>query len=141
MKHRKTYRTGEKERLEIVERITAIISQEPEIVFAFLHGSFLLEPLFRDIDLGILVRGIDPSGYWDYECKLSHRIEDALHFSFPVELKVINETPLSFCFHVIRGKLLFAQDEGLLVDFMVRIARDYLDIAPLRHHYIKVAMA
>ena len=72
---------------------------------------------------------------------LSRQIKDVLNASFPIETKIINEAPLSFCFHVIRGKLLLTRNEGSLVDYMVRIAKTYLDIAPLRHYYMMEAMA
>jgi len=137
----KSHQITEEKRREIRQKITAVLDQMPEIVFAFLHGSFLSEPSFRDIDLGIFVRDIDRSDYWNYEYRLTREIENALHSSFVIEVKVINEAPLSFCFHVITGKLLFAQDEDFLVDFMIHTARDYLDMAPLRKRYITEAMA
>jgi predicted nucleotidyltransferase len=129
------------QRREIREKIAAVLAQMPEIAFAFLHGSFLSEPSFRDIDLGIFVRGVDRSEYWNYEYRLSKEIENTLSSSFVIEAKVINEAPLSFRFHVITGKLLFTRDEDFVVDFMIHTARDYLDMAPLRQRYIMEAMA
>jgi predicted nucleotidyltransferase len=137
----KSHQISIKQRREIIEKITAVLAQMPEIAFAFLHGSFLSEPNFRDIDLGIFVRGVDRSDHWDYEYRLSKEIENALRSSFVIEIKVINEAPLSFCFHVLMGKLLFSRDEDLLVDYMIRTVRDYLDMAPLRERYITEAMA
>ena len=60
---------------------------------------------------------------------------------FLVEFKVINKAPLSFCYHVIRGQILFVRDEGSLAEFMARVARGYLDIAPIRHRYMAEAMS
>jgi uncharacterized protein len=137
----KSHQIPGKQRREIRQKITADLAKMPEIVFAFLHGSFLSEPNFRDIDLGIFVRGVDRSDHLNYEYRLSREIENTLHSSFVIEVKVINEAPLSLCFHVITGKLLFSRDEDFLVDFMIRTARDYLDMAPLRQQYITEAMA
>jgi predicted nucleotidyltransferase len=137
----RSHQISGKQRREISQKITAVLAQMPEIVFAFLHGSFLSEPNFRDIDLGIFVRGVDRSDHWNYEYRLSREIENTLRSSFVIEVKVINEAPLSFSFHVITGKLLFTRDEDFLVDFMIRTARDYLDMAPLRQRYITEAMA
>lgn len=130
----------EEQRCEIVKEITAVVSGQPEIVFAFVHGSFLDGSFFRDIDLGIFVRGMDSADFWDYEARLCQQIEEALNNLFLVELKVINKAPLSFCYRVIRGQILFVRDEGSVVEFMARVARDYLDIAPMRHRYIIEAM-
>ncbi|MEE9418925.1 MAG: nucleotidyltransferase domain-containing protein [Desulfatiglandaceae bacterium] len=135
------HRLSEGQRGDIVKEITKGLSRNPEILFAFIHGSFCDEPFFRDIDLGIFVGDMESSGFWDYECSLSQQIEDALSCLFTVEAKVITGAPLSFCYNVLRGKLIFVRDEGYLVDFMVRVARGYLDMAPLRQGYMKEAMA
>ena len=131
----------EEQRYEIVKEITSVMSGQPEIVFAFLHGSFLDGSFFRDIDLGIFVKGIDSADFWDYEARLCQQIEEALNNLFLVELKVINKAPLSFCYHVIRGQILFVRDEGSLTEFMARVARSYLDMAPIRHRYMIEAMS
>lgn len=131
---------GEQQR-DIIKEITAVISGQPEIVFSFLHGSFLDGSFFRDIDLAIFVRGIDPTDFWDYEARLCQQIEEALNNLFLVELKVINKAPLSFCYHVIRGQILFVRNEGALTEFMTRVARSYLDMAPIRRRYMTEAMA
>ena len=131
----------EEQRRDIVKEITAVVSGQPEIVFAFLHGSFLDGSFFRDIDLGIFVRGMDSADFWDYEARLCQQIEEALNNLFLVELKVINKAPLSFCYHVIRGQILFVRDEGSLTEFMARVARSYLDMAPIRHRYMTEAMS
>jgi predicted nucleotidyltransferase len=136
----RSYQTSRKERAEIVEKIKTVLRREPDVVFAFLHGSFFTEQSFRDVDVAIFVSARDPSAYLDYEMKLSQRIEDALSFPYPVEVKIINQAPLSFRFGVIKGQLLFTVDEDLLVDFMTRTAREYLDIAPLIHRYMREAM-
>ena len=137
----KKYQACETKRNEIIEKINLVLKTKAEIDFAFLYGSFQNEPYFRDIDIGIFVNNLDSSEYWNYECDLSQKIENVLETSYPVEIKVINKAPLSFCFNVIRGKLLFARDEAFLVDFMIGTARDYLDIAPLRYRYMMEAMA
>jgi len=131
----------EEQRRDIMKEITSVMRGQPEIVFAFLHGSFLDGSFFRDIDLGIFVRGIDSADFWDYEARLCQQIEEALNNLFLVEFKVINKAPLSFCYHVIRGQILFVRDEGSLAEFMARVARGYLDIAPIRHRYMAEAMS
>jgi len=131
----------EEQRRDIVKEITAVVSGEREIVFAFLHGSFLYGSFFRDIDLGIFVKRIESADFWDYEARLCQQIEEALNHLYVVELKVINKAPLSFCYHVIKGQILFVRDEGSLTEFMARVARSYLDMAPIRHRYMIEAMS
>jgi len=137
----KWHMVSEEQRGDIVKKITAVISGQPKIVFAFVHCSFLDGSFFRDIDLGIFVRGINSTDFWDYEARLCRQIEEALNYLYVVELKVINKALLSFCYHVIRSQILFVRDEGSLTEFMARVARSYLDMAPIRHRYMIEAMS
>lgn len=132
---------GEERRRDLTKMITTVVRKDKRALFAFLYGSFLDGAFFRDIDLGVFVKDVGPTGFWDYECRLSQKIEEILSHPFPVEARVINRAPISFCYHVIRGRLLFVRDESVMVDFMTRVARAYLDIAPLRRKYILEAMA
>ena len=141
MKQVKFYDVSHEERLAADERIAACPAKETEVMFAFLYGSFISESLFRDIDLGVYVAGIEPSQYYTFENRLTRLGEDAVGFLFPVDVRIINTAPISFCFEVIRGELLFSRNEQLLVDFLTGIARKHLDIASLRLHYMREAMA
>ena len=140
MKQVKFYEISQKERLEAGERIAACLAEQTEVMFAFLYGSFISAPLFRDIDVGIYVAGIEPSQYFACENRLTRLSEDAVDSLFPVDVRIINTAPIFFCFEVIRGKLIFSRDEQLLVDFMTSIARRRLDMASLRLHYLREAM-
>ena len=137
----KCHTLGEEQRRDLTKMITKVVSQDERVLFAFLYGSFLDGDFFRDIDLGVFVKGVGSTDFWDYECGLSQKIEKALCHPFPVEAKVINRAPISFCYHVIRGRLLFVRDESVMVGFMTRVARTYLDMAPLRRKYMLEAMA
>ena len=134
------YDVSHKERLVTGERIAACLAEQIEVMFAFLYGSFISEPLFRDIDVGVYVAGIEPSQYFACENRLSRLSEDAVDSLFPVDVRIINTAPIFFCFEVIRGKLIFSRSEQLLVDFMTSIARRRLDMASLRRHYLREAM-
>ncbi len=129
------------QRRDLTKMITKAVSQDERVLFAFLYGSFLDGAFFRDIDLGVFVKGVGSTDFWDYECGLSQKIEKVLCHPFPVEAKVINRAPISFCYHVIRGRRLFVRDESVMVGFMIRVARTYLDMAPLRRKYMLEAMA
>ena len=135
------FRLDKEKRRALTDHIVDVLRDEQAILFAFLHGSFLSEPSFRDIDVGIFLDGDPPSGHLDVELDLSQRIEDDLESEFPVEVKIVNQAPLSFRFSVIKGKLLFVRNDDILVDFMTTTARQYLDFAPLRHRYMKEALA
>jgi len=136
----KSYQVEQKERIEIIQEISTELQKEDKILFAFVHGSFCSETFFRDIDIGIFVHSMESSNYLNCGIELSQKVESTLQFSYPIEVKVINEAPLSFCFHVIQGELVFTRDEDFLTSYMMLIAREYLDAAPLRFWYIQEAM-
>lgn len=129
------------DRTKVIEKAATFVKLCPEIVFAFLFGSFLCEPLFRDIDIGIFVKNLTTSSYHFYEGQLAQQIERHIDLPIPVEVKIINEAPASFSFSVVSGKLLFTRNEEFLTVFMTDIAKRYLDFAPLRHRYLKEAIA
>jgi uncharacterized protein len=135
------YRLGEQEKNKVMAEISIYLAQQAQIVFAFLYGSFLTEKYFRDIDIGIFVETMCPAAFLGYENGIAQQLEQELRFLLPVEIKIINMVPVSFSFQVMRGKLLFSRDDEFLADFMTVTARKYLDMAPLRRHYIREAMA
>ena len=138
---RKNHTLGEVQRQDLTRMITSALREETRVLFAFLYGSFLDGASFRDIDLGVFIQHTPAIDFWEYECMLSQKIEETLNHRFPVETKIINYAPFSFTYHVIRGRLLFVCDEDVLANFMVSVARNYLDMAPLRRKYILEAMA
>ncbi len=135
------HRLTQAQRQQTIGQISSVVSRHPEILFAFIHGSFLDAAFFRDIDVGVFLTEVSPDDFWEYEARISREIEEALNNLFVVDTKVINEAPLSFCYHVIRGQVLCVRDEAFLTEFMVSISRSYLDMAPLRHRYMIEAMA
>lgn len=124
----------------IAEKIRTVLKPRSEILFAFLYGSFPEGSFFRDIDIGIFLTESSSLNYWDYEGMISREIENEVNFAVSIDVRVVNKAPISFCFHVIRGELLFARDKDSLSEFMIRTARSYLDFAPIRRRYIIEAM-
>jgi len=59
----------------------------------------------------------------------------------PVDVRVLNEAPISFLYHVLRGQLFLCRDEAFLTDMIEDVARRYLDLAPLLRSSTKDAFA
>ena len=100
-----------KEQKIIVQTIRRILINEQNIIFAFIHGSFMESDLFRDIDIGVYLNKVIPEAILELEFGLSNRIEEALPRSIPAEVKVINNSPLSYKFKVSQGLLIFTRNE------------------------------
>jgi hypothetical protein len=118
------------------EELFSVLREEllrrPEIVFAYLHGSFVKEKDFRDIDLGIYLR---PARNLYYELDLSHEL--SRRTGMEVEVKAIQDAPLPFQMAVVRdGHLLLSRDDELRTDFIVGVSRRYPEYAHFRNLYL-----
>ena len=101
---------------EIIAKIKHVLLEEKGIVFAFVFGSFLDAPSFRDIDIGIYANDIKRDYVFDYELDLSKKIADKCDLPFDIfEPKVLNFAPSAFLNNIFKnGKLLFSKNKQLL---------------------------
>lgn len=119
------------ERRKITERIRRFLQRRPEIEFAYVHGSFIGEPSFGDIDLAVYL--LDPPGNnaVRYELGLEAELEEVL--GYPVDVRVLNTAPLTFRFSVLRrGRLILDRDPEARAEFQARSLKAYFDFAPVR---------
>jgi predicted nucleotidyltransferase len=95
------------------------LESRKEIVFAYLHGSFIAGIPFRDIDLSLYVdiNHILLGQHERYREQLSEELSNSLHQIFDVSL--MNNTPASFNLTIFKeGELLFSKDETLRTDLI-----------------------
>lgn len=112
-------------RERVIARLKAGLAGHSDVLFAFVFGSFLDGEAFRDIDLGVWATdSVGPR----LEIGLATALSEEL--GFPIDVRRINDAPVPFLFHVLRGRLVAVRDEGRLADLMERTARDYHDRAP-----------
>jgi predicted nucleotidyltransferase len=123
------------EKDDIISTIFSHLQREhKEIAAAYLFGSFVKEEAFSDIDLGILMN-IDLERPLEYELDLESRLEKVL--KYPVDVRIINGAPLSFCQNVIRhGRVIVDSDPNLRADFEGQILKQYFDFARFRRQYL-----
>jgi predicted nucleotidyltransferase len=125
----KLYSVTPQMRKRIVDILSVEIAQEPSIAFALVYGSLLERDAVHDVDLGIYLDGEPPSASVEYVLELSERLSRLARI--PVDVRVLNEAPNSFVYHVLRGKLIYCRDEYRLSDVIEGTAARYLDIAPV----------
>jgi len=89
----------EKEKAAKKEAITAKLREHPEVLFAYLHGSFLTQEFFNDIDLALYLTKL-PDSVLDYELNMEVTLGNAAA-GIPVDVRVLNAAPLSFQYNVI----------------------------------------
>ncbi|MEN4018374.1 MAG: nucleotidyltransferase domain-containing protein [Methanobacterium sp.] len=135
----KTHKIDEYKRKKIKENIASALELKEEIIFAYIHGSFL-EDYFRDVDVAIYLKKVgSKKEILQYELALERELEEIV--GFPVDIRIINYAPLSFRFKVIRdGVLLFSKDEGIRSDFESLSIVKYHDFNFIRKMYGREAL-
>ncbi len=120
------YRLVPEEREALAARLGAALAGRSDVLFALAFGSFVDQDAFRDIDVGIWTAASARAGL---DVELSAALSSELNV--PIDVRRLNEAPVPFLFHALRGRILAERDEGLLADLMERTARDYHDRAPI----------
>ena len=127
------------QREQINLRLREELASVPGVRFAYLYGSILESDRIHDVDVGLFfneVAAAHPSSLLDH---LSMTLRAAV--PVPIDLRVLNDAPLSFLYHVLQGQLLCCRDEALLTNLMEDVAQRYLDLAPLLRRSTKDAFA
>ena len=96
------------------------------IVFAYAFGSALESRGFRDVDVAVWT---DSDASPTIDLDLSNRLTRRLQLE--VDVRRINDAPVSFLFHVFQGEPLLVRDDLLLANLLESTARRYHDLAPL----------
>lgn len=130
------YRLINSQKVTIYTKITECLSEGFEdVIAAYVFGSFRDAEEFADIDVGILCRK-DLRDPLSFELQLEGRLERLL--KYPVDVRVLNQAPLTFCQDVIRkGRLCLDRAPNRRADFEGRILKEYFDFAPFRQRYLQ----
>ena len=132
----KKHSVSDQEKEKVISTISSVLEKEIDVVFSYVHGSFL-ERVFKDIDVAIFVDERRIPSFLRYELQMESLLNEAVgKFSFDV--RILNGAPLSFRYEVIKGgKLIMTKDEESRIDFETSTFSNYFDFAPFRHRYLK----
>ena len=120
----------------VKEAIRAVFKKHEEILFAYLHGSFVKKDAFRDIDVAIYLERM-PASVLEYELQMETDLMEALR-KYIIDVRVLNGAPLSFKYNVIKdGIVLLSKDDDKRADFEEKTIILYLDFLPYRKSYLK----
>ena len=122
------YAASKSERERITNRISQELAGYPELAFAYLHGSFLDSPRFHDIDLGLHLSVFDPDSIPTIDLELASRL--SLVLKIPVEVRILNDAPPTFLFHVLRGHPVASNDDELRTSVMETVMHRFFDLEP-----------
>jgi predicted nucleotidyltransferase len=133
-KHKHSLKPDQKEKLA-VEISVYLEKNFKRVVAAYLYGSFVTGLFFSDIDLGILLKD-DIDRTLDFELDLENRLEGIV--KYPVDVRLLNGAPLSFCQNVIRHrKVILDRKPNLRAEFEGQILKQYFDFAYFQRRYLQ----
>jgi len=125
----------QKSKETIVEIMKQELQRHDEIVFAYLHGSFAEKDTFHDIDIAVFLKKL-PESKLEYELELETKLIQVI--GRIVDVRILNNAPLSFRYHVIRkGVPLLIRDDNERVEFQEFTLSRYFDFAFFRAMYLK----
>ncbi len=123
---------------KIFTRLKEILIERDEILFAYIHGSFLDNLPFHDIDVALYVdpKEVDSSQSFDYSLGLSVELSQKL--GKDIDTKVMNYAPVGFQHSVYKnGKLLFSREDSLRLDLLEKNSLDYISFYEFSVQFIK----
>src|SRR3990172_10849016 len=124
------YRLTKEDKDFLIKRISEILEADERIIFAYIFGSFISGNGFRDIDVAVFISGEDAHPL-KAELEMEAKIEAATHL--PVDVRIINNAPLSFVYNVLKHKsVIVDKDKSLRTDFEGLIFKKYFDYRHLR---------
>ena len=126
-----------KEKSKTIENLKEILSFRTDIIFAYIPGSFMECEQFRDIDIAVYCKNSNLSAkeVSDFEFQLSDELSTTI--GSPVDVRILNNAPLGFQYHVTTGKVLISHDEEFRADSVERAWILYLDFKPTADVYLK----
>jgi hypothetical protein len=129
--------TGQ-EKEDIYRRIEHILEKYSNLKFAYVHGSFVSQEKFRDIDVAIYLKSV-PAEILPMELDLEERLYNIVQY--PIDVRILNGAPLSFRYNVIKyGKRIAVTDDDARCDFEEATVSNYFDFAPYRKKYLQEAL-
>jgi len=120
-----------------IESIRRHLENRPEILCAYLHGSFLTEDPYRDIDVAVWIDPAqqEPEAMTRYAVDLSTELSVA--FGESVDVQVLNQAPLAFRYHAFKGQPLVVRDWEWLDELRARTWDDYADFLPFARQHLR----
>ena len=125
--------TAEKKKIKDI--LKRELSHCQEVIFAYLHGSFLLPVPCADVDIAVYLdeAALSPK-HWEYEAKLAVSLEHLL--GMPVDVLTLNCGPVALRYHATCGKVLVSKNEPARFTFLEKTWREYFDYQPFFKDYL-----
>ncbi len=128
------YRLTSWEKACITSALRELLSSREEVIFAYLHGSFIAGSRFRDIDVAVYLNHgrLTRRASLQYQGTLARDLSQALRL--PVDVTVLNIAPLGLRHNAVSGRLLLCRENGTRTHFAEGVCRHYDRIRKTARH-------
>lgn len=123
-----------------MKKIDQILKKEPNILFAYLYGSYAKDKQNKESDIDIAIyldnktTKIDPL----YASRLALKIEKAQDKKISVDIRILNRSKIRFKHQVLKhGKLIHSKNEKARIIFEAYSNSCYMDFKPFLDSYNK----
>ena len=122
-----------------IENLEGYFSEQPEVLLAYLFGSYGRgrASTLSDIDIAVLLPAeMLPAERFEYRLSFGLEIGRRLQHN-EADIVILNDAPLALAYRVLRdGQLLYCRDENVRIQYRARIVDRFLDFKPFieRHH-------
>ena len=133
------FKISNHEKRNVLDSLKSCLEPKPAVIFAYLHGSFLTEDRFKDIDIAVYLDPLPPSPF-QAEIGLEIDLGNAVR-KYPIDVRVLNHASLSFKYNVIKqGQSLLVRDDDFRSGFIETTLSYYFDFSPFRREYLREAL-
>jgi uncharacterized protein len=129
-----------RDREQIVGDLRRELEARPEVVLAVLHGSFSKGGAYRDVDVAVWLAPERLSREERFRYALDLSVHLQLQLGSPIDVRVLNDAPLAFRYHALKGRPFVARDDEFLDELRARTWDDYLDFKPFARQYLREAL-
>jgi len=125
------------EKKVLLNRIKEVIKKDKEVLFAYLYGSSISQPIpfNSDVDVAIYLEPSDIKSYIRKEEELTISLIAKLHKD-KIDLRILNVLPLLLQYNILKeGIPIFIRDESERIDFEVKVMSRFFELKPYLEEY------
>jgi predicted nucleotidyltransferase len=123
----------------IIPQLKGFFARQPEVVLAYLYGSYATGRVWArsDLDIGVLFDDkIDHRQQWRLPLHYGTLLSSQLKLGVEIDVRELNGVPVDFAFQVIQPhRCIYARTPADRLAFEASVLIAYLDFKPVRDMY------
>ncbi|VVB71774.1 Uncharacterised protein [uncultured archaeon] len=128
---------------DLMQKIGQIVGSYPEVLAAYVFGSFLEKDDFRDIDVALLLSG-NPTSYQAVKLAMhiGSDLDLKLHIGRDFDVRILNNAHPEFQYEVVKtGVAVYSRSDRDRFDWEAEVISTYLDLKEMYDYYDREYLA